>query len=373
MDRRTFLKLSSALVAASCAPRSSQPRSPAEFDDAAATLIRRAIVIDGNLVPPVDDEHDLPAEVVAAVKSSGLTAVKVTMGGSGGNYADTLAEVRAYAKGVERSGGLYAKIERVADIAAAKRSGAVGIIASFEAVEMLEGNVERIDEFAAMGVRVMQLSYNKVSPFAAGVLAPQPSPGLTALGREAIARMQARGVTLDLSHCDEASTLSAVAASTKPVLISHAGCSAIHAHPRNKSDAVLRAVAERGGTVGIYELSFISAGPAQQTLDDYVAHIEHALKICGEDHVGIGSDALLMPFETTPESMAMWDKSIADRKAAGVSAPEEGRPPFVVGLNRPDRMLYIARALLARGHREARVEKLLGANFQRVFAATWPA
>lgn len=373
MDRRTFLKLSSALVAASCAPRASKPRSSAELEEAAARLYRRALVIDGNLVPPVDDEHDLPAEVVAAVRASGLTAMKVTMGGSIGSYADTVDEVHAYAKGIARSGGLYAAIQRVADLDKAKRSGAVGIIASFESVEMLEGKVDRIDEFAALGVRVMQLSYNNVSPFAAGVLAPQPSQGLTALGREAIARMNARGVTLDLSHCDEASTLPAIAASAKPVLITHAGCSAVHAHPRNKSDAVLRAVAERGGTVGIYELSFISAGPAQQTLDEYLAHLEHALRVCGEDHVGIGSDALLMPFETTPESMAMWDKSIADRKAAGVSAPEEGRPPFVIGLNRPDRMLHIARALLARGHREARVEKLLGANFQRVFAATWPA
>jgi membrane dipeptidase len=95
--------------------------------------------------------------------------------------------------------------------------------------------------------------------------------------------------------------------------------------------------------------------------------------VCGEDHVGIGSDALLMPFDTTPENLAMWDKDIAARKAAGIGAPEEGRPPYVVGLNRPDRARHVARALLARRHPERVVEKLLGANFARVFAQTWPA
>jgi membrane dipeptidase len=368
IHRRTFLQGTAALLAA-CAAR---PR-PTATPDTGDALYRRVIVIDGNLVPPLDDEHALPADVVAAVKASGLTAIKVTIGGSSGGYAETRADVDGFTKAIALAGGAYQRILRAGDLDVAKRSGAVGIIYSFEAVEMLEGSVERIEEFSGLGVRVMQLSYNKPSPFAAGVLAPQPSSGLTELGRQAVAKMNALGVTLDLSHADEASTLAALTAASKPAVISHAGCSAIHAHPRNKSDAVLRALAERGGTIGIYELSFLSAGPAQQSLDDYVAHVEHALRVCGEDHVGIGSDALLMPFDTTPGNMAMWDKDIAARKAAGIGAPEEGRPPYVVGLNRPDRARHLARALLARRHPERVVEKLLGANFQRVFAQTWPA
>jgi membrane dipeptidase len=368
IHRRTFLQSTAALLAA-CAARPRPTASP----DTADALYRRAIVIDGNLVPPLDDEHALPADVVAAVKASGLTAIKVTVGGSSGDYAATRAEIDGLTRAIALAGGTYQRILRTADLAAAKRSGAVGIISSFEAVEMLEGSIERIEEFSDLGVRVMQLSYNKPSPFAAGVLAPQPSSGLTELGRQAVAKMNALGVTLDLSHADEPSTLAALRAASKPAVISHAGCSAIYAHPRNKSDAVLRALADRGGTIGIYELSFLSAGPAQQALEDYLAHVEHALQVCGEDHVGIGSDALLMPFDTTPENMAMWDKDIAARKAAGIGAPEEGRPPFVVGLNRPDRARHIARALIARRHPERVVEKLLGANFQRVFAQTWPA
>lgn len=365
MNRRTFLQASAALLAA-CA-RGARPTG-----DAADALYRRALVINGNLVTPLDDEHDLPADAIAEVKASGLTALKLSIAGAGASYADAKAEIDAVTRAIARSGGLYTRILRVADLAAAKRSGAVGIIYSFEGSDQLEASVERIEEFADLGVRVMQLSYNTVSPFAAGVLAPAPSPGLTELGRAAVAKMNAVGVTLDLSHADEPSTLAAIAVARKPPLITHAGCAAIHAHPRNKSDAVLRAIAERGGTVGIYELSFLSAGPAQQSLADYLAHVEHALAVCGEDHVGIGSDALLTRFETTAASMQAWNAEIERRRQQGIGAPEEGRPPFVTELNRSDRMLAIARALVRR-HPERVVEKLLGANFARVFGETWPA
>ena len=102
-----------------------------------------------------------------------------------------------------------------------------------------------------------------------------------------------------------------------------------------------------------------------------MAHMTHALKVCGEDHVGIGSDALLTPFDTGPESMAEWDRQTEARRKAGVAAPGEGRPPFVEGLNRPDRAAVIADALLKRGYKARAVEKVLGLNFRRVFEQTW--
>jgi membrane dipeptidase len=95
--------------------------------------------------------------------------------------------------------------------------------------------------------------------------------------------------------------------------------------------------------------------------------------VCGEDHVGIGSDAILWPFDTSPKSMAEWNESLAQRKAAGVAAPGEGPPPFVVGLNRADRFTVIAGELRKRGYGAATVDKVLGGNFQRVFTETWKA
>lgn len=368
-NRRGFLAASAAVMLAPVVARAAQA-GPAT-DDAIARLYRNAMVIDGNLVGPFDDAGPLDRATADEVLSSGLTAFKMTIGGSIGVFDAVNTDIAAFDKAIALSPDVYTKIRTADDLLAAKRAGRVGVIYSFEDAGMLDGKPANIDHFSALGVRVMQLSYNGVSPFASGVMAPQPSAGLTALGHEAVARMNACGVTLDLSHADERSSLEATAASTRPVAITHAGCYSTYAHPRNKSDAVLRAVAESGGVVGLYGLSYISAGPAQQSLDDYMAHMLHALSVCGEDHVGIGSDAILTPFDTSPESMAEWDASIAARKAAGVSAPGEGRPPFVTGLNRADRAEVIARALLDRGQPVRVIEKVLGANFQRLFAETW--
>lgn len=361
-----------AAVALTVAPGVSRAaRAQGASDDIAGRLARAAVVMNGNLVGPFDDAAPLDPETAAQVRASGLTAFKLTLGGSSGDFEAATSDIVSIDKAIAFSPDLYMKIVTTDDLMTAKRTGRVGVIYSFEAADMLDGKVDNIDHFAGLGVRVMQLGYNTASPFASGVMVPQPSTGLTPLGREAVARMNALGVTLDLSHADEPSTLAATAASTRPVLITHAGCAAVHAHPRNKSDAVLRAVAESGGVVGIYELSYISEGPQQQSLDDYLAHMLHALSVCGEDHVGIGSDAILTPFDTSPESMADWNASIEARRVAGVAAPGEGRPPYVEGLNRPDRAEVIARALLERGQPVRIVEKILGANFQRVFRQTW--
>ncbi len=329
------------------------------------------MIIDGNLVPPIDPDAPLDAATAAAVRSSGLTALKASIGGADSDFEHTTKEIDDFDKAIVLNPAIFMQVKTAGDFATAQKSGRIGLIYSFEGVEMFGGQIDRIDHFHARGVKVMQLSYNKPSPFASGVLSPQPSAGLTPLGRQAIARMNAIGVTLDLSHADEASTLAAIAVAAKPPLITHAGCAAVYAHPRNKSDKALRAVAAKGGVVGIFDLAFLTAPPVQPAIDDYLRHMIHALDVCGEDHVGIGSDAFLMPFDTSADNMADWDKQIAARKAAGVGAPEEGRPPFVVGLNRPDRYQVIAAALAGRGYKAATIDKVLGLNFARVFGETW--
>jgi membrane dipeptidase len=366
IHRRDFLKLSSTAAAGVILAHAVRTSA------AASVFPGSVIVIDGNLVPPFNDAGGaLDAVTTKAVLSSGLTALKATIGGSGNDFAQTSAEMDDFDKAIRDNPRVYMRINEPDDFLKAKRSGQVGIIYSFEGVAMLEGKLDRIDHFRTRGVRVMQLSYNKPSPFASGVLSSQPSSGLTPLGREAVHRMNALGVSLDLSHCDERSTLDALSASKKPALITHAGCSAVLAHPRNKSDRVLRAVAAKGGVVGIYDLSFLAQAPKQPTLDDYLRHMTHALNVCGEDHVGIGSDAMLMPFDTSPANMAEWNKVIAARKASGVGAPGEGPPPFVIGLNRPDRYRVIAAALGKRGYARRTIDKVLGLNFLRVFSDTW--
>lgn len=342
-------------------------------DNKASQTASASLVIDGNLMPPMDPTTPLDSELAAQVRSSGLTAFKMTLGGSGNlSKAETDGDVAEVTKFIDLNPDLFTRIVTPADLVAAKRSGKIGIIFSFEAGEMLEGNLDNIDHFRKAGVLVMGLTYNRETPFGSGVLAKN-STGLTRLGTEAVHRMNKLGVSLDISHCNEATSLAAIAASSRPVLVTHAGCAAVYQHPRNKSDRLLRALAQKGGVAGIYELNFLAPYPAQPDLEVYMAHLDHALRVCGEDHVGIGTDGLLTPFDTSPESMAAWNADIERRKKTGVSAPGEGPPPFVTGLNRPDRYAVIADAMAAKGYKPRTIEKVLGENFARVFAETWSA
>ena len=345
---------------------------------AARALHRRAIVLDANLAPPTwygyappgwDDEQ-VSADIVESVRRSGLSAMKLTLGGFNAPFEDTVAEISAVQRLIEGRPDVFTQIRRVEEIEAAKTARKLGIIFSFESAAALEDKVDRINLFRALGVRVMQLAYNMPSPFGAGVLSP-PDAGLTELGRQAIARMNEIGVAVDLSHANSATAAAAMKASAKPVLMTHGGCAAVHPHPRNKTDAELRALAEKGGVFGIYDLFYLAPSPRQPTLDDYVRHMTHALDVCGEDHVGIGSDASFDVLDLSAEARAGWDKVLAARREAGMAAPEEDRMPYTEGLNRADRTLVIADALLRHGYSSRVAENVLGANFLRAFREIW--
>jgi Zn-dependent dipeptidase, microsomal dipeptidase homolog len=352
--------------------------SEATIGRAARALHRRAIVLDANLAPPAWynfappgwDPEQVTAETVKTVHESGLATIKLTLGGFNAPFEETLAEIAAVQRLIEARPDVFTQIRRVEEIEAAKAARKLGIIFSFESAAALADKLDRINLFRALGVRVMQLSYNMPSPFGAGVLSP-PDAGLTELGRQAIARMNELGVAVDLSHANSATAVAAMKASAKPVLMTHGGCAAVHQHPRNKTDADLRALAEKGGVFGIYDLFYLAPSPRQPNLDDYIGHMTHALDVCGEDHVGIGSDAAFGTLDISPGARANWDKVLEARKASGMAAPEEDRMPYTEGLNRADRTLVIADALLRHGYSERVTEKVLGANFVRAFREIW--
>jgi membrane dipeptidase len=185
--------------------------------------------------------------------------------------------------------------------------------------------------------------------------------------------MNRLGIAIDLSHANPATTSDVLDLSTKPPVMTHAGCAAIHPHPRNKTDEQLRALADRGGVVGIFDLPYLTPSPRQPAVEDYLAHLEHALKVAGENHVGVGSDVDILPLDVGEKGMAELNKQLEQRRASGLAAPEEDRPPYVVGLNTPRRIEIIADQLLKRGYPAGVVEKVIGANFARVFADIWTA
>ena len=337
----------------------------------AAKLYQASFVLDCNTLASIGavtaKERE---ELVKAVRDSGVTAIKSTLGGATGTFEEAVADIAAADQLIEDRPDVFLKVRTIAELKRCKLEKRMGVIYSFEAASPLGDQLDRITLFRGLGVRVMQLCYNRKTPFGVGCLDGETG-GLTELGRQAIAKMNQLGVALDLSHANTQTTAEGIATSKKPPVITHAGCRAVYMHPRNKEDRELKALAGKGGVIGIYMLPFLTPSPKQPMLADYMQHMEHALKVCGEDHVGVGSD---VPFQAfSDKDIKEVQEDVARRKAAGVSAPGEDRPPYIPDLNTPRKMELIADALLKRGYSATTTEKVLGANFVRVFGEIWSA
>jgi membrane dipeptidase len=334
-----------------------------------ADVYRNAFVLDCNTLASIGYEFD-DAASFQALRDSGVDALKSTLGGANGTFEETVADIAAAQKLIEDHPDLFIKVKSHADLDRAKPEGKVAVIFSFEAASPLEDKLDRIDLFRNLDVLIMQLSYNHTTPFGVGCLDGETG-GVTALGRKAITRMNELGVALDLSQSNTQSTAEGIALSAKPPLITHSGCRAVFMHPRNKRDQEMKALADKGGVMGIYMLPFLTPDTKQPMLADYMQHMLHALKVCGEDHVGIGTD---VPFFTvTQQDLDAMKKDEADRKKKGVNAPGENRPPYIPDINTPRKLERVADALLAHGHSARVADKVLGLNFSRVFKEIWTA
>jgi membrane dipeptidase len=375
MNRREFSSILACAAGASLFPSVMRIPTRAFVASApspvAAALYTRSLVLDCNSGPPYEQGRlPLPQEDLKLVRDSGITVAKWSVGGIEGNFAEALKEIAYVQRMIEVHPEYFMQVRAPVDMERAKRENKLGLIVSFESAGMFEGKLQHIDVFRNLGVCVMQLSYNRSSLLAAGVMEPNAG-GLTGLGKQAVQRMNALGIAIDISHANAQSTADTIATSRHPVIISHAGCAAVHRHLRNKTDEQLRALAQKGGVVGIFDLPFLTASPKQPAVDDYMAHLEHALKVAGEDHVGVGSDVPIQPFDTGPQGMNAFRQFEEERQRSGLAAPEEDRPVYVIGLNTPRRIELIADQLLKLGYSTRVAEKIIGANFVRVLTDIW--
>lgn len=338
-----------------------------------------AIVIDalGGPNGSVDDPKGALAQAALDdIRASGITAVNLTVSGVGSyarNYDETIANIAWWDDQVARFPQRLLLARDGADIDEAKRSARLGLVYGFQDATPLGEDLDRVDLFHRLGVRVFQLTYNRRNLVGDGCLEPG-NAGLSRFGHALVERLNARHALIDLSHAGERTTLEAIEASKVPIAISHTGCAALAPNPRNKTDNELKRLADKGGVAGIYLMPFLRS-QGQPMATDLIAHIEHAINICGEDHVGIGSDGVISATDATPEFKRNFAEEVRKRHALGISAPGEQADvyTFLPDLNAPDRFARIASLLAQRGHSHARIGKVIGGNFNRLFRAAWSA
>lgn len=317
---------------------------------------------------------DINARAIRDAHASGVTAINVTLGYVAGPQEPFEATVRSIGQweaAIRANPHDLLKVCTAADILRARSERKIGLIYGFQNAVQLGDKVQRVDIFADLGVRIFQLTYNPANALGDGSMAPA-NRGLTPWGHQVVERLNARRCMVDLSHSGQQICLDAARASRQPISINHTGCRALTDLPRNKTDEELRLVAQKGGFVGIYFMPFLRPD-GKARVSDVVAHIEHAVNVCGEDHVGIGTDGGVTAIDDLHAYDAALAREHAERVRQGVAAKGETATtyPFVVDLRGPDQFRTLAAMLRKRGHSAARVDKIMGRNFLRYAQEVW--
>lgn len=256
---------------------------------------------------------------------------------------------------------LFVKASRVADLDEARRSGRMAVFYLFQNSVQFADDLDRVDLFHSLGLTSCQITYNERNPAGVGCRAEGDSGGLTEFGRALVERMNDLGMLVDLSHANMQTMADTIAHSRSPVIISHTACDAVHSHVRNTTDANLRAVAEKGGVVGLCQLRPFLTFEKTDNLHAYFDHIDHAVNVCGIEHVAIGSDRDHRVIVMTPE----YEAELRAEEGSQVTSSE--LPYFIDELNGPRRMEVVWDGLVDRGYPEGDVERIMGLNLYRLY------
>lgn len=353
---------------------------PARWTQAAAwSRYQDAIVIEGLGGPgSLDSNSDGPLTQanVKDMRDSGLTCVHITIAPVGTTAPDTafsqaVGDIVHWEREIDGHADTFMRVRQAADIAAAKRARRTGVIYGFQDGVAFETDLSRLEDFHRLGIRVIQPTYNRRNLLGDGCLEPS-NAGLSRAGFEAVERMTALGILIDLSHCGRQTAADAIRTSKHPVAFTHTGCAALAEHPRNRTDAELRAVADKGGVSGIYFMPYLCGGK-QPTSADVLRHLEHMIDVAGEDHVAIGTDGYVSATVVDQSFKDNFARITRERREAGIAAPQETEEGylFAADLNTPRRFEVLASMLADRGHGATRIEKILGRNLQRLFLEAW--
>ena len=303
-------------------------------------------------------------EVFAQMREGGVDAVHVTIAYHE-NFRETVLNIEQWNRHFERHSDLIFQGFTGDDVRRARESGRTAIFFGLQNPSPIEDDIGLVEILHRLGVRFMQLTYNNQSLLATGCYEDDDT-GLTRMGKEVVHEMNRVGLVVDMSHSAERSTLEAIEHSTRPIVITHANPASWHPARRNKSDTVLRALAESGGMLGFSLYPHHLHGGSDCQLDDFCRTIAHTAELMGIDNVGIGSDLCQNQPDSIVEWMrcGRWTKNI-DFGEGSASAP--GFPPMPDWFQDNRHFGHIDAGLRAVGMRDSEVNAVMGGNWLRFY------
>lgn len=285
----------------------------------------------------------------ARLKSSGITIFHPAVGFTEGDvYRSSMQDMQGLNAFIAEHPDGFLRVDGSDDFARAKQSGKIGILIGQQNSQHFR-SVDDVDCCYSLGQRVSQLTY--VHNQLGGGSSDATDTGLTPFGAEVVERMNQVGMAVDISHCGDRTTLDAIEASRKPVLITHSNCRAlVHGSHRCKTDEAIQRTAAKGGVIGVTMVrSFVSSNQSA-TIEDVLDHIDHVVKLCGVEHVGLGSDVDLDGRDGSANARNKYDLD---------------------GINYSKKVYDLTQGLVRRNYRADDIALILGGNFERALSQIW--
>jgi len=257
------------------------------------------------------------------------------------------------------------------DIVEAKRNKKWVYVAGLQSPEPIQNDLTTLPILYKLGIRVMLIAYNKRNYLGDGCL-ERGNSGLSDFGLKAIEEMNRLGILIDLAHSNDATTSEAIEASKDPTIFSHANPRSICPHRRNKTDEQIKAMAEKGGVIGIVPFApftEVKKG-VRPTFEDYLYHMEYAIKLVGVDHVGMGQD-LLDPWYFSPQEYVGHVGREPEIWQAPGGLMYDYSTRRIDNFDKIEDTINLTKGLVAKGYSDEEIKKILGQNLLRVLRKVW--
>jgi membrane dipeptidase len=304
---------------------------------------------------------------MTAVFDNGMDGTCCISSDAGWKYQDVLFDLGVRMADLAHQ-DFVVKAETVADIRHAHETGRVAHVFALEASTMIENEVDRLDVLYGFGVRQMGIAYSEANMLGSG-LKERGDGGLTYFGEKAVKRMNKLGIAIDISHSGDQTCLDTIAVSDKPVFITHAGARGLWPTNRMKTDATIKACAEKGGVIGIEAAPHTTLSPAhpKHSIESVMDHFEYCVDLVGIEHVSFGPDTLFGDHVGLHDAFAQ-NLSLGQAHA-GV---EYEKVAYVDGIENPAENYYnIIGWLVKHNYSDEQIRAVVGGNILRVLEEVW--